>query len=86
MLEALASGVPVAAFPVAGPLDVINQSGAGVLDENLKIAVEKALGIAPEICRDYALKFSWERAVDQFVANLDVFGPSSQPGNGNELA
>jgi glycosyltransferase involved in cell wall biosynthesis len=77
MLEALASGVPVAAYPVAGPLDVINQSGAGVLDEDLKAAVQKALSIPAAACRDYALKFSWDRAVDQFVANLDVFAPDA---------
>ena len=79
MLEALASGVPVAAYPVAGPLDVINQSGAGALDENLKAAVERALRIAPETCRDYALKFSWDHAVDQFVANLDVIDRMAGP-------
>ena len=52
---ALASGVPVAAYPVAGPLDVIGGSDVGVLDENLGSAVVQALEIDPERCRTYAL-------------------------------
>ena len=48
LLEALASGVPVAAFPVAGPLDVVGNSGVGVLDEDLGAAVRKALQISPD--------------------------------------
>jgi glycosyltransferase involved in cell wall biosynthesis len=39
LLEALASGVPVAAYPVPGPLDVVDQSGAGVLDDDLGAAI-----------------------------------------------
>jgi len=73
LLEAMASGVPVAAYPVPGPLDVVNQSGAGVLDEDLAAAVEKALTIPAEVCRAHALKFSWDASFDQFESNLDVF-------------
>jgi glycosyltransferase involved in cell wall biosynthesis len=80
MLEALASGVPIAAYPVAGPLDVIDQSGAGILDGDLKCAVERALQIPAQVCRDHALKFSWDRAVDQFVSNLDIFDPAVARG------
>ncbi|WP_448187941.1 glycosyltransferase family 4 protein [Azospirillum sp. sgz301742] len=72
LLEALASGVPVAAYPVPGPLDVVDGSGAGCLDEDLKRAVEGALAIAPERCREYALTFSWRRSAEQFLSNLRV--------------
>ncbi len=70
MLEALASGVPVAAFPVAGPLDVIGGSDVGVLDEDLGVAVRKALTIDPQRCRDFALDHSWQAAARQFLSNV----------------
>ena len=72
ILEALACGVPVAAYPVPGPLDVINGSCAGVLSEDLTSAVGRALKIAPEICREHALKFSWDKSIKQFEDNLAV--------------
>jgi glycosyltransferase involved in cell wall biosynthesis len=70
MLEALASGVPVAAFPVPGPLDVIDGSGVGCLDDDLKRAALRALEISPTACRNYALTFTWARCADLFVQNL----------------
>jgi glycosyltransferase involved in cell wall biosynthesis len=70
MLEALASGVPVAAYPVQGPLDVIGDSEVGVLDEDLGSAVLRALKIAPERCRDFALNYSWTAAAQQFLSNV----------------
>jgi glycosyltransferase involved in cell wall biosynthesis len=70
LLEALASGVPVAAYPVPGPLDVIGDSGAGVLDEDLRRAALAALEIPREHCRAHALRFTWPASADQFVANL----------------
>ncbi|MCW2245411.1 glycosyltransferase involved in cell wall biosynthesis [Azospirillum fermentarium] len=73
LLEALASGVPVAAYPVPGPLDVVDGSGTGCLSEDLAEAVETALTIPPERCRDYALGFSWRRSAEQFLANLRPF-------------
>jgi glycosyltransferase involved in cell wall biosynthesis len=73
MLEALASGVPVAAFPVAGPLDVIDRSGAGALDDDLGRAVKSALDIPPERCRAYAQEFTWENSIRQFESNLAPF-------------
>lgn len=72
MLEALASGVPVAAFPVTGPLDVIGENGPGVLDKDLRAAAIGALHISPDDCRQYALNFSWDRVVDQFLSFLAV--------------
>lgn len=78
LLEAMASGVPVAAYPVPGPLDVIAESGAGVLDEDLRAAVLKALTVDPAVCRAHAEKFSWGASIDQFLANLDVFGAENE--------
>jgi glycosyltransferase involved in cell wall biosynthesis len=72
MLEALASGVPVAAFPVPGPLDVIGDSGAGVLSEDLRAAALAALDIPPARCVAHAAGFSWAAVTDQFVANLAI--------------
>ena len=73
LLEAMASGVPVAAYPVPGPLDVVDGSGAGVLDEDLKSAALKALDINPDVARAHAEKFSWAASFDQFLGNLHVF-------------
>ena len=73
ILEALASGVPVAAFPVPGPNDVIGNSGIGVLNDDLSIAIEEALKIDREACRNYAMQFSWEASVNQFISSLHPF-------------
>ncbi len=70
LLEALASGVPVAAFPVPGPLDVIEDSAAGVLDWDLRSAALAALEIDPAICRERALDFTWNASAEQFLGNL----------------
>ncbi len=69
LLEALACGVPVAAFPVMGPLDVINETGAGVLSENLKEAAEAALDIPREHCRKTAMNYTWSASARQFLDN-----------------
>ncbi len=70
LLEALASGVPVAAYPVAGPLDVIGDAPVGVLRENLAEAALAALHLDPAACRAHALKFSWEACSRQFLEAL----------------
>ena len=70
MLEALASGVPVAAFPVPGPLDVIGNSGVGVLSEDLRAAAMAALSLPPARCIEHARLFSWAAVARQFVDNL----------------
>lgn len=70
LLEALASGVPVAAYPVTGPLDVVAQGKVGYLDEDLGRAAIQALGIDRQACRDYALTFSWETCAQQFLDNI----------------
>ena len=74
LLEALASGVPVAAYPVPGPLDVLEvPDGAapvGCMDEDLAHAVISALTIPPERCREHALTYSWRASAEQFLCNL----------------
>ena len=70
LLEALASGVPVAAFPVAGPIDVVKSTDAGCLDEDMSRAVANALKLSPHACRDYALNYSWANSAQQFLDNL----------------
>ena len=70
MLEALACGVPVAAFPVEGPIDVITCEQAGALDTDLKAAVERALQCKPADCIAFAKTFSWERCTDILEAAL----------------
>lgn len=70
LLEALASGLPVAAYPVPGPLDVIGTSGCGVLDPDLGRAMAQALAIPRERCRAYASRFSWRRCAEQFLGHL----------------
>ncbi len=70
LLEALASGVPVAAFPVAGPRDVIGTSKAGVLDCDLRRAALEALHIPRERCRNHALQYSWRESARQFFGNV----------------
>ena len=68
-LEALASGVPIAAFPVTGPKDVVAGHPVGVLDENLRSACLQALGLSREACRNVALDYSWEKSARQFVSH-----------------
>ncbi|WP_420393115.1 glycosyltransferase family 4 protein [Acuticoccus sp.] len=71
-MEALACGVPVAAFPTMGPVDVIADSGTGALDWDLKRACLAALSIPRSRCRAYAERFSWEASVRQFWDNLQT--------------
>jgi len=59
LLEAMACGVPVAAYPVTGPADVILEGVTGSLSDNLAEAIEKALNLKPQDCIDYARKNSW---------------------------
>lgn len=70
LLEALASGVPVAGYPVPGPLDIIGDGDAGALDEDLGAAVRKALSIPADRCRRHALAYSWRASAEQFLRNL----------------
>ena len=69
-LEALASGVPVAAFPVTGPKDVIGNNPIGVLHEDLRRACIEALTLPRDACRQFALDYSWENSARQFLGHL----------------
>ena len=75
-LEALACGTPVAAFPVTGPLDVIADHPIGALDNDLRSACIRALGMSREACRNFALERSWENSARQFIGNLTALQPS----------
>ena len=70
MLEAMACGVPVAAYPVTGPIDVVTPGVTGALDEDLRAAVSAALKVDPHQCRAYALANTWETATRQFLSHL----------------
>ena len=70
LLEALACGVPVAAYPATGPIDVIEHGRTGVLGEDLRAAALAALQLDPAHCRAFALAHTWEAATKQFVGNL----------------
>jgi 1,2-diacylglycerol 3-alpha-glucosyltransferase/glucuronosyltransferase len=70
LIEALACGLPVAALPVPGPLDVIGTSGAGVLDFDLRAACLAALDIPREKARAHALTFTWANSARQFLDNI----------------
>jgi glycosyltransferase involved in cell wall biosynthesis len=72
LLEAMACGVPVAAFPVAGPRDVVHHGRTGVLDEDLRAAALAALRLDPAHCREAALARSWERATAEFARHLVI--------------
>ena len=73
LLEAMACGLPVAAYPVAGPLDVLGGFPAGRLDEDLGKAAREALAIPRDSCRHTAETFSWRTSARQFLDNLAPF-------------
>lgn len=79
MLEALACGVPVAAYPVMGPKDVITDPKAGCLDEDLKTAVETALTLNRGNARAFAETFSWDECARLFKSFLAPFDASLLP-------
>jgi glycosyltransferase involved in cell wall biosynthesis len=70
LIEAMASGTPVAAFPVRGPIDVVKDATAGVLDEDLGAAALAALRLDREKVAKYALQYSWEHCTRQFLSSL----------------
>jgi glycosyltransferase involved in cell wall biosynthesis len=70
MLEAMACGTPVAAYPVTGPIDVVERGVTGVLDGDLNKAALAALALDREACRRAASGWTWERASAQFFGHL----------------
>jgi glycosyltransferase involved in cell wall biosynthesis len=70
-LEALACGVPVAAYPVTGPRDVIGHNPIGVLDDDLRVACMGALQMSREACRAFALTHTWGNSARQFLSHAN---------------
>jgi len=71
MIEALASGTPVAAYPVMGPVDILN-ARVGAMDEDLGQAVARALMLKRSDCAAYGRKFTWARSAREFLASLHI--------------
>jgi glycosyltransferase involved in cell wall biosynthesis len=87
LLEALASGVPVAGFPVAATRDVVGSAPVAVLDNDLRTACLGALAIPRHLCRQYAETVTWEASARSFLGNLVSFRhsaavPLAGPGAG----
>lgn len=66
IIEAMATGTPVAAYPVTGPIDIVPGSGAGVLDEDLKTACLEALALSRETTAAHAQNYSWKAVSETF--------------------
>lgn len=90
LLEAMACGLPVAAYPVTGPLDVIGDSRAGAMHEDLHTACLAALKLKRDDAISHARRFSWRAAAEQFVSYLhpvgreralDARAPLAEPGS-----
>lgn len=71
MLEAMASGVPVAAFPVIGPKDLVTPGVSGILGEDLRAAALAARELDRAHVREAALAFTWDAAAKLFLANIE---------------
>ncbi|VDL42161.1 D-inositol-3-phosphate glycosyltransferase [Pseudomonas aeruginosa] len=84
MLEALACGVPVAAFAVPGPLDVLQQGVTGVMHEDLGEACRQALALDRQVCGRWAREQSWRVSAEEFLA-LQASGPRTAPEWRDEL-
>jgi len=74
-LEAMACGVPVAAYPVTGPIDVVDDGVTGALDEDLARAAERALTLDPADCRERAERSGWDTCTREFESNLVAAQP-----------
>jgi glycosyltransferase involved in cell wall biosynthesis len=76
MIEALASGTPVAAYPVMGPIDVLNEA-VGSMDECLETAVAGALTRDRAACAAYGQQFTWRRSALEFLSSLHVLSTAA---------
>jgi glycosyltransferase involved in cell wall biosynthesis len=84
MLEAMACGVPVATYPVEGPLDVIKNGVNGWMDEDLQLAASQALQVDRKACRQFAESYSWEACTKQFLSLIEPH-PQIQAADLNDI-
>ncbi|MCK6452435.1 MAG: glycosyltransferase family 1 protein [Alphaproteobacteria bacterium] len=70
LLEAMACGAPVAAYPVTGPIDVVADAAGAALDEDLRAACLRALTLSRQAARDHAARYSWSACTRQFAGHL----------------
>jgi hypothetical protein len=85
----MACAVPVAAYPVTGPIDVLEDGVTGALDEDLGRAARRALTLDPETCRRHALRYGWDVSTREFEGNLvpcHAPGAECMPQAGERLA
>jgi glycosyltransferase involved in cell wall biosynthesis len=83
MLEAMACGLPVAAYPVTGPIDVVRHGVSGMLDDDLGAAVSGALALDRAAARAHAMEFSWDRCVNVLLDHLAIL-QSRDTSSGSE--
>ena len=72
MIEAMACGLPVAAYPVTGPVDVVEHGVSGYLDDDLEVAVDAALELAPESALKHASAFTWQNTAHMLLEHLRI--------------
>lgn len=74
MLEAMATGTPVAAYPVTGPRDIVRDGVNGALCDDLNVAVDRASRVNRHDCRQFALRNDWRCVADRLVEQLNGAG------------
>lgn len=79
LLEAMASGLPVAAFPVTGPIDIVEHTVSGVLGEDLAAAACEALKLDPRAARARAAQFAWSQSAREFLHNIEAASRAGAP-------
>ncbi len=85
-LEALACGLPIAAYPVTGPRDVVADNPIGVLNEDLGAACLSALNVSRSACREFALGYSWENSTRQFIEHVRKVAIHDRSGARTKIA
>jgi glycosyltransferase involved in cell wall biosynthesis len=85
MLEANACGLPVAAYPVTGPIDVVQQNVTGVMDSDLRSACLAALKLDSQDCVSYARTCSWEKCAQTVVDSLAPIRRTTRSSKREEL-